>query len=179
MSRIGKMPIALPKGVEVKKDGKLVSVKGPKGVLTREIPDTFTVTIENNHVLCMPKVVSADIKALWGLYRMLIQNMAIGVSDGYKIGLEVVGVGYKAELKGKDLKVACGYSDPVNFTCLPGIVFTVEGQTKIFIEGIDKELVGRVASSIRSVRPPEPYKGKGIRYIGEVVRSKAGKAAVK
>lgn len=179
MSRIGKMPITLSKGVEVKVDGKKVSVKGPKGSLNIEIDSNFVVTVENDHVTCMPKVVSDSVKPMWGLYRMLIQNMAIGVSDGYKIGLEVVGVGYKAELKGKDLKVSCGFSEPVTFEYVPGIVYGVENQTKISIEGIDKELVGRMASKIRAVRPPEPYKGKGIRYAGEVVRTKAGKAAVK
>jgi large subunit ribosomal protein L6 len=179
VSRIGKMPITLIKGVQVKVEGTKVTVTGPKGSLTQEVADTFVVKVEQDQVTCMPKVVSDSVKPLWGLYRMLINNMAIGVSNGYKIGLEVVGVGYKAELKGKDLKVACGFSEPVTFEYMPGIVYTVENQTKIGIEGIDKELVGRMASKIRAVRPPEPYKGKGIRYAGEVVRTKAGKAAVK
>ena len=179
MSRIGKMPVVKPAGVEVTVSGSKVSVKGPKGSLSLNLPDSLKVDIADNQILCSPKYEAEGVKALWGLYRVLIANMVEGVLQGYKKSLEVVGVGYKLESKGKDLVVAAGLSHPVTYKALDGIKFTLEGATKVHIEGVDKQLVGQVAAEIRSIRPPEPYKGKGIRYIGERVRQKAGKSAVK
>ncbi|MDG5813730.1 50S ribosomal protein L6 [Chitinispirillales bacterium ANBcel5] len=177
MSRIGKLPVKIPSGVQVKLEGQLLEVKGTKGTLSREVPDTIKVEISDSELKLNVTDDTRETKALWGLYRVLINNMIIGVTTGYKRELEVVGVGYKAELKGKDLNISAGLSSPVLFKARPGVTLGIDGPTKIVVEGIDKQAVGQVAADIRKIRPPEPYKGKGIRYAGEQIRRKAGKAA--
>ncbi len=179
MSRIGKLPVKIPSGVQVKIDGQRVEVKGAKGTLSREIPSELKVEVKENAVFVTTAIEADNTKALWGLFRVLIDNMVVGVSSGYKKELEIVGVGYKAELKGKDLNIAAGLSNTVLFKARPGLDYKTEGPTKIVIEGIDKEKVGQAAADIRRIRPPEPYKGKGIRYLGEHIRRKAGKTAGK
>jgi large subunit ribosomal protein L6 len=179
LSRIGKVPVKIPGGVQVSVVGQKIEVKGSKGTLSREFPRDLKIEVKDNQVFVSPAIQSENVKALWGLYKVLIDNMVIGVSQGYKKILEVVGVGYKAELKGKDLSVAAGFSSPKMFKARQGVTFTVDGGTKITVEGIDKELVGQAAADIRRIRPPEPYKGKGIRYLDEKIRRKAGKTAGK
>ncbi len=178
MSKIGKKPIAIPSGVEVKLDGLTLHVKGPKGTLTKEIPAQVKVSVADGQVLVQlvsePK--SRQEMAQWGLWRALVNNMLIGVSQGWEELLEFQGVGYKANLKGKDLELALGYSHPITIPAPEGITFTPD-KTSIKISGIDKELVGHTASIIRSKRLPEPYKGSGIRYSDEVIKKKAGKKA--
>ena len=175
MSRLGKIPVAVPAGVQVKFDGQRVEIKGTKGTLTRVLPPEIKAEVKDGKVHFTPKAEGENVKALWGLYRTLVSNMISGVSLGYRKELEIVGVGYKAEQKGKDLQISVGYSRPIPVKAPKGIAFSVENQTKIIIDGIDKELVGQVASDIRKIRPPEPYKGKGIRYLGERIRKKVGK----
>lgn len=179
MSRIGKKPVPIPSGVDIKVEGQVVTVKGAKGTLTRTMPRGISVGVEEQTVLCKPTVENKDTKAMWGLARMLISNMIVGVAEGYKKELEVVGVGYRAETKGKALSVAVGFAAPVDVPEVEGITFRTDGPNKIVIEGIDKEVVGRVAAEVRKIRPPEPYNGKGIRYAGEHIVRKAGKAAGK
>jgi large subunit ribosomal protein L6 len=179
VSRIGKNPVDIPKGVEVKVEGQKVTVKGPKGTLSREIPGTLNAAVDAGKVVIAPRDKNADVKALWGLNRVLVDNMVKGVANGFKKTLEITGVGYKAELTGKNLKLTVGLSHTVTIPALAGITFSTESPTKLTVEGPDKELVGRIASEIRNVRPPEPYKGKGIRYSDEHIRRKAGKATVK
>lgn len=182
MSRIGKLPVKIPQGVEVSIAGQRIEIKGTKGVLVRECPDEIVVEVKDNEIHVNPKEANTEkksVKALWGLYRVLLNNMVIGVSQGYKRELEIVGVGYKAELKGRDLAVSVGFASPKPFKAPDGITFTLENQNKITIQGIDKQQVGQVAADIRRIRPPEPYKGKGIRYLGEQIRRKVGKAAGK
>ncbi len=179
MSRIGKVPVKIPGGVQVSVVGQKIEVKGSKGTLSREFPRDLKIEVKDNQVFVSPAIQSENVKALWGLYKVLIDNMVIGVSQGYKKTLEIVGVGYKAELKGKDLSVAAGFSSPKLFKARQGVTFTVDGGTKITVEGIDKELVGQAAADIRRIRPPEPYKGKGIRFLDEKIRRKAGKTAGK
>jgi len=179
LSRIGKVPVKIPGGVQVSVVGQKIEVKGSKGTLSREFPRDLKIEVKDNQVFVSPAIQSENVKALWGLYKVLIDNMVIGVSQGYKKTLEIVGVGYKAELKGKDLSVAAGFSSPKLFKARQGVTFTVDGGTKITVEGIDKELVGQAAADIRRIRPPEPYKGKGIRFLDEKIRRKAGKTAGK
>lgn len=179
MSRIGKLPVTIPAGVEVKVDGATVSVKGAKGTLTRTLPPEVKVSVDGQIATVSPGVENEQTKALWGLYRVLINNMVVGVSTGYKIELEIVGVGYKFEMKGQDVIVSAGLSENVLFKARPGLVYKVESATKMSVEGIDKEKVGQAAADIRRIRPPEPYKGKGIKYAGEQIRRKAGKTAGK
>ncbi|WP_282852291.1 50S ribosomal protein L6 [Gulosibacter sediminis] len=176
MSRIGRLPIEIPAGVEVKLDGALVSVKGPKGELKLTVAQPIEVKVEEGQVLVTRPDDERESRALHGLTRTLIFNNIIGVTDGYTKDLEVVGTGYRVMAKGSDLEFALGFSHPVNVPAPEGITFKVEGQNKISISGIDKQLVGETAANIRKIRPPEPYKGKGIRYAGEQVRRKAGKA---
>jgi large subunit ribosomal protein L6 len=178
MSRIGNSPIALPSGVEVKINGSDVTVKGAKGTLERTFDGRISFNIEDNVVEVIRSNDERDTRALHGLSRALLNNMVIGVSEGYKKDLEMVGVGYRASLKGKDLELLVGFSHPVRIEAPDGVDFEVPEATKISVSGIDKQLVGQVAADIRKVRPPEPYKGKGIRYVGEHVRRKAGKAGV-
>lgn len=178
MSRIGNAPITLPKGVEVSTSGSDVQVKGPKGTLTQSVNEAISVTVDDGTVSLDRENDERTTKALHGLFRALINNMVIGVSEGYSKELTAVGVGYRAALKGSNLELQVGFSHPVNITAPDGINFEVPEPTKIIVSGIDKQKVGQVAANIRSVRPPEPYKGKGIRYVDEYVRRKAGKAGV-
>lgn len=175
MSRIGRLPIEIPAGVEVKVDGQLVSVKGPKGQLELTVAAPIEAKVEDGNVVVSRPDDERDSRALHGLTRTLIFNNIIGVTQGYSKALEVVGTGYRVQQKGTDLEFALGFSHPVKFAAPDGIQLKVEGQ-KVTVEGIDKQLVGEVAAKIRKIRPPEPYKGKGIRYEGERIRRKAGKA---
>jgi len=178
MSRVGKAPITLPSGVEVKVSDRIVEVKGPKGSLTQAVDPPIHVTVDDGTVKLDRDNDERSSRALHGLYRALINNMVIGVSEGYSKELTAVGVGYRAALKGKNLELQVGFSHPVAVEAPDGITFEVPEPTKIIVSGIDKQSVGQVAANIRAVRPPEPYKGKGIRYVDEHVRRKAGKAGV-
>ncbi len=177
MSRIGKQPVAVPAGVEVKIDGHVVTVKGTKGELTREFNPMMSITVEGEEVIVERPDDSRQAKSLHGLTRTLIHNMVEGVHDGYSKKLELVGVGYRAALKGRSLEIQLGYSHPVVVEAPENITFEVPSQTEIIVNGISKEQVGQVAADIRAWRKPEPYKGKGVRYEGEYVRRKLGKAA--
>ena len=177
MSRIGKQPVTIPAGVEVKIDGHVVTVKGAKGELTREFHPMMTIAQEGNEVLVTRPDDTREARSLHGLTRTLIHNMVIGVSEGYSKKLQLVGVGYRAALKGKNLEMQLGFSHPVVVEPPEGIEFEVPTQTEIIVKGISKEKVGQVAADVRKWRAPEPYKGKGIRYEGEHVRRKLGKAA--
>ena len=159
--------------------GQKVEVKGAKGVLSREVSKELAVVVKADAVHLTPQVPDDDVRALWGLNRVLVRNMVVGVTEGYRKELEVVGIGYKVEMKGNDLSLMVGLSAPVVYKAPDGIRFSVENQVKITIEGIDREKVGQTAAEIRSIRPPEPYKGKGIKYVGEHLRRKAGKTAGK
>lgn len=176
MSRIGKMPIAVPAGVEVAIDGNTVTVKGPKGELTRTFQPSMTIAQEGNEILVTRPDDTRESKSFHGLTRTLVANMVEGVSKGYSKKLQMVGVGYRATLKGKDLELSLGYSHPVIVEAPENITFEVPSQTEIVVSGPNKEQVGQVAANIRKWRKPEPYKGKGIRYEGEYVRRKVGKA---
>lgn len=182
MSRIGKQPISLPKGVEVSRTNGKVQVKGPKGTLERELSERMQVVVEDGAVRVeRPTDEQAD-RAIHGLTRTLLQNMITGVTDGYSKTLDIVGVGYRVEAQGQNLRMAVGFSHPVEIQPRPGISFEVGQETNtrqffIKINGIDKEVVGQQAAEIRAIRKPEPYKGKGIRYRGEVIRRKQGKSA--
>jgi len=174
MSRIGKKIIEIPQGVEVMVNGASVAVKGPKGELSLAVHHDIKVTMEGNVLTCEVARNTKQSNALWGTMRALIANMVLGVTDGFEKKLELQGVGYRAALKGKNLELQVGYSHPVLVEADEGITFGVEKEI-ITIQGIDAKLVGQVAADIRKVRPPEPYKGKGIRYVGENVRRKVGK----
>lgn len=176
MSRIGKMLIPVPKGVDVKIDGQTVTAKGPKGELTRTFQPMLTIKQEGDEILVERPDDTREAKSLHGLTRTLISNMVTGVSEGFSKKLELVGVGYRAALKGKNLELQLGYSHPVEVDAPEGITFEVPSQTEIIVTGPSKEAVGQVAADIRKWRKPEPYKGKGIRYEGEHVRRKVGKA---
>lgn len=177
MSRIGNAPITVPSGVEVNISGSDVSVKGPKGTLEHSIPDSIGMSFEDGSLTVTRENDERQSKALHGLTRSLLNNMVIGVSEGFRKDLEIIGVGYRANAKGKDaLELALGFSHPVNVKAPEGIEFDVPEPTKIGVIGIDKQVVGQVAAEIRAYRKPEPYKGKGVRYVGERVIRKAGKA---
>ena len=178
MSRIGKLPIAVPSGVEVTVDGQKVSVKGPKGTLEHVVAQPITVERAESGELEVKRPDDERVsKSLHGLTRTLVSNMVVGVTAGYEKKLEIVGVGYRVISKGpKELEFALGFSHPVKVTAPEGITFTVESNTKFAVQGIDKQQVGEVAANIRKLRKPEPYKGKGVRYAGEHVRRKVGKA---
>lgn len=176
MSRIGKMPVELPSGVDVKIDGSKVVVKGSKGELTRVFTDRVGFEQEDGTITLSRDGDSPQSRALHGLSRALLANMVEGVTEGFSKELEIQGVGYRASMKGSNIELLVGFSHPVNVEAPKGISFDVPEPTKIVVTGIDKEMVGQVAANIRKVRPPEPYKGKGIRYSGEYVRRKAGKA---
>ena len=176
MSRIGKLPITVPSGVDVAVEGQDVTVKGPKGTLTHSVVEPLTVARNDGEVVINRPDDERSSKALHGLTRTLVANMVTGVTDGYQKTLEIVGVGYRVSTKGKDLEFLVGYSHPVLVTPPEGITFAVESPTKFSVAGIDKQQVGQVAANIRKIRKPEPYKGKGIRYSGEHVRRKVGKA---
>jgi large subunit ribosomal protein L6 len=176
MSRIGKLPIPIAKNVQVDIDGSTVKVTGPKGELVREFPAGITFAIDEGRVLVARPDDEKPSRALHGLSRTLLANMVIGVADGFTKTLELQGVGYRATQSGEKVTLSVGFSHPVEVTPPSGIELAVEGTSKVHVRGIDKELVGQVAANIRKVRKPEPYKGKGIRYLGENVRRKAGKA---
>ncbi len=178
MSRVGKAPIELPSGVEVTVDDDVVSVKGPKGDLSETLDPRISTSVDDGVVTLTRVDDERETRALHGLSRALVNNMVIGVSEGYQKELTAVGVGYRAALKGKTLELQVGFSHPVLVEAPDGIEFEVPEPTKIFVRGIDKQLVGQVAANVRAARPPEPYKGKGIRYVDEYVRRKAGKAGV-
>ena len=179
MSRIGKAPITVPLGVEVTIAGRTVTVKGPKGTLTREVPGEITVRKEESTLLVERPNDERQNRAMHGLSRTLVNNMVVGVTEGFAKELDIVGVGYRAEAQGQNLRLALGFSHPVIVPAPDGITFEVPAQTKIIVKGIDKELVGQVAADIRAIRKPEPYKGKGVRYANERVLRKAGKAGKK
>jgi len=176
MSRIGRMPVAIPSGVDVAIDGRQVTVKGPKGTLSLEIVQPIEVKHADGTITVTRPSDEGDIRALHGLSRSLIANMVTGVTDGYRKTLEIVGVGYRVQAKGKDLEFSLGYSHPVPVSPPDGITFRVETPTRFVVEGIDKQQVGEVAAKIRKLRKPDPYKGKGVRYQGEQIRRKVGKA---
>ena len=178
MSRVGKAPITIPRGVEVKVDSGVVEVKGPKGSLSQVVNPTISVSVDDGTVSIDRTGDERNVRALHGLTRALINNMVQGVSEGFSKELTLVGVGYRAALKGKEIELQVGFSHPVSIPAEDGITFEVPEPTKIIVSGIDKQRVGQVAADIRSARPPEPYKGKGIRYTDEYVRRKAGKAGV-
>ena len=177
MSRIGRAPIPVPSGVEVTIEPELVSVNGPKGALSERIPRDINVARDEDQLVVTRPTDRGEHRALHGLVRTLVANMVIGVTDGYEKRLEIQGVGYRAQLKGRDLELALGYSHPVNVVAPAGIDFEVPAPTRVVVRGISKQQVGEMAAYIRKQRPPEPYKGKGIRYEGEVVARKVGKRA--
>lgn len=176
MSRIGRLPISIPAGVTVSVSGQDVTVKGPKGELKLNVSQPIQVVVEDNQVLVSRPNDERESRSLHGLTRTLIDNQIIGVTEGYSKGLEVVGTGYRVQAKGSGVEFALGFSHPVIIEPPAGITFEVEGNNKLTVRGIDKQAVGEAAANIRKIRKPEPYKGKGVRYAGEVVRRKAGKA---
>jgi large subunit ribosomal protein L6 len=176
MSRIGRMPVTVPSGVDVTISGRQVTVKGPKGTLSLKVSEPIDVTQENGTITVTRPSDEGEIRALHGLSRSLIANMVTGVTDGYRKTLEIVGVGYRVQAKGKDLEFSLGFSHPVPVPAPDGITFKVETPTRFIVEGIDKQQVGEVAANIRKLRKPDPYKGKGVRYQGEQIRRKVGKA---
>ena len=177
MSRVGKKPIPIASGVKVQKAAQQVSVKGPKGELSARVHDAIGFEIKDNQIFITRSSEAKEIRSLHGLWRALMANMVKGVTEGYQQKLELVGVGYKAELKGKKLQLSLGFSHPILFSPPDSIKIETPQPTSVVISGIDKQLVGQVAAKIRSFRPPEPYKGKGVKYEGEYIRRKAGKAA--
>lgn len=176
MSRIGKQPVTIPSGVDVTIDGQIVTVKGPKGTLTYEVPAPLTVAQEDGSVVVSRPDEERESRSLHGLARTLIFNNVTGVTEGFSKKLEIVGTGYRVAAKGSGLELTLGYSHSINVDAPEGITFQLDGNTKITVSGIDKQQVGEVAAKIRKLRKPEPYKGKGVRYAGEHVRRKAGKA---
>jgi large subunit ribosomal protein L6 len=179
MSRIGRKPIPVPSGVEINIDGQTVRVKGPKGELSHTVAEPITVEREDGVVYVSRPNDERRAKELHGLSRTLVANMVVGVTEGYRKSLEINGTGYRVQQKGADLEFALGFSHPVVVAAPNGITFTVERPTLFHVSGIDKQQVGEVAANIRKIRPPEPYKGKGVKYQGEVIRRKAGKAGKK
>jgi large subunit ribosomal protein L6 len=176
MSRIGRLPIPVPSGVDVTISGRRVTVTGPKGQLTRELHPDMTVSREEDNLVVTRPTEQKTHKQLHGLTRTLVNNMVVGVTDGYRKGLEITGVGYRAVKVGEKLQLSLGYSHQIEIDPPSGISFEVENPTRLAVIGIDKELVGQIAAKVRSTRKPEPYKGKGVRYAGEKIRRKAGKA---
>ena len=179
MSRIGKLPVAIPTGVDVTIEGQQVTVKGPKGTLSHVVAEPITVSREDGTINVTRPDDERLSKSLHGLSRTLIANMVTGVTTGYTKTLEIVGTGYRVTAKGSDLEFALGFSHPITVPAPEGITFRVEAPTRFAVEGIDKQKVGEVAANIRKLRKPDPYKGKGVRYQGEVIRRKAGKAGKK
>jgi large subunit ribosomal protein L6 len=176
MSRIGRLPVAVPSSVEVTIEGRRLTVTGPKGTLSRELHPDMTVSREDGNLVVTRPTEQKTHKQLHGLTRTLVNNMVVGVTDGYRKGLEITGVGYRAAKVGEKLQLNLGYSHPIEIDPPQGISFELENPTRLAVVGIDKELVGQVAARVRSSRKPEPYKGKGVRYAGEQIRRKAGKA---
>ena len=180
MSRIGNAPIIVPSGVDVNVDGASVVVKGPKGSLSRELVGGISLRKEDGQIIVERPNDERESRSLHGLSRALVNNMVVGVTQGFEKELEIVGVGYRAELKGPNaLRLNLGFSHPVDVQAPEGVTFEVPAQTRIIVKGIDKEVVGQVAANIRSIRKPEPYKGKGVRYLNERILRKAGKAGKK
>jgi large subunit ribosomal protein L6 len=179
MSRIGRMPVPIPSGVDVTITGREVTVTGPKGKLSLEVAEPIEVSQSDGVITVTRPNDEGNVRALHGLSRSLVANMVTGVTEGYRKTLEISGTGYRVTAKGKDLEFALGFSHPVNVSAPEGITFSVERPTQFTVSGIDKQLVGEVAANIRKIRPPEPYKGKGVKYQGEVIRRKAGKAGKK
>ncbi len=175
MSRIGKKAVGIPTGVSLTLDGQSVTVKGPKGQLAWTVCEEIALKLEGAELTLTPRDDSTRARAMWGLSRTLVNNMVVGVSTGYEQTLELVGVGYRAAMKGADLSMQLGFSHDVNIPAPAGITFAVPRPVEVKIAGIDKQLVGEMAARIRKIRPPEPYKGKGVRYAGEAVRRKEGK----
>src|ERR1700712_3169518 len=175
MSRVGRLPVTIPAGVEITLDGQHVTVKGPKGTLSHTIIEPITVVQEDATLLAKRPDDERESRARHGLTRSLLANMVVGVTDGYSKTLEIVGVGYRVQARGSDLEFALGFSHPVPVRAPEGITFTVESPTRLRVAGIDKQQVGEVAAKIRKIRKPDPYKGKGVRYQGEVVKRKVGK----
>ena len=175
MSRIGNKLVELPAGVEVKQDGNNITVKGPKGELTRTFSADITMNVEGNVVTFTRPNDTKEMKTIHGTTRANFNNMVVGVSEGFQKALELIGVGYRAQLQGKKLVLNVGYSHPVEIEAPAGVEIEVPANTQVIVKGINKEVVGELAANIRGVRPPEPYKGKGIRYVGEFVRRKEGK----
>jgi large subunit ribosomal protein L6 len=176
MSRIGRLPVQIPKGVDVTIDGPAVTVKGPKGQLSFELPEPIEIT-QNDGVLTVTRPNDeGNVRALHGLSRTLVANMVTGVTEGYRKTLEIVGVGYRVQARGNGVEFSLGYSHPVPVTPPDGVTLRVETPTRLVVEGIDKQQVGEVAANIRKLRKPDPYKGKGVRYAGEQIRRKVGKA---
>jgi large subunit ribosomal protein L6 len=176
MSRIGRLPIAVPSGVDVTIEGRKVTVKGPKGSLSRELHPDMSISREDDTLVVTRPTEQKTHKQLHGLTRTLVNNMVVGVTDGYRKGLEITGVGYRAVKVGEKLQLSLGYSHQIEIEPPQGITFELENPTRLAVVGIDKELVGEIAAKVRSTRKPEPYKGKGVRYAGEQIRRKAGKA---
>ena len=176
MSRIGRLPVAIPSTVEVTIDGRRVTVKGPKGTLSRDLHPDMTVSREDGNIVVTRPTEQKTHKQLHGLTRTLVNNMVVGVTDGYRKGLEITGVGYRATKVGEKLQLNLGYSHPIEIDPPAVISSEIESPTRLAVVGIDKELVGQIAAKVRSTRKPEPYKGKGVRYAGEKIRRKAGKA---
>jgi large subunit ribosomal protein L6 len=176
MSRVGKLPITIPSGVDVDVQGTHIKVKGPKGALERDLTPVLSVVREDDQLRVERPNEEKRSRELHGLTRTLINNMVLGVTEGYTRNLEILGVGYRAQLVGKKLQLNLGYSHPIEIDPPAGIAFVVETPTKVTVSGIDKQMVGQMAAQVRATRKPEPYKGKGVRYAGEVVRRKAGKA---
>lgn len=177
MSRVGKKPILISQGVQVKIEGQTIKISGPKGELSKEIPAEIKVEIKEENISLSPKIETKRTNALWGLTRAILANMLKGVTEGYEKKLGIEGLGFRAQLSGDNLLLHVGYSHPVEIKAPPGIKFSVE-KNIITVSGIDKELVGQIAANVRKVKPPEPYKGKGIKYVGEKIRKKLGKKAV-
>ena len=177
MSRIGKKPITLPKNVKISQSDGIVKVEGPKGTLSSKLPDGITMVVSDNNLSIERKSEERLVRSYHGLARTLINNMVTGVSTGFEKGLEISGVGYRAEANDKSLKFILGFSSPVQYDIPKGIDIKIDKQVNIVVSGIDKELVGRVAAEIRALRKPEPYKGKGIKYANEYIKRKAGKSA--
>lgn len=176
MSKIGKKPIAVPDGVKVDISGQTVNIEGPKGKLSRKLQPGIKAELVNNEIVVNAVSTSKNARQLWGLNRTLLQNMIVGVTEGFKKELELVGIGYRAEKKNEGLSLSLGFSHPIEFKPPAGVTLDVLDKTKIVVSGIDKQLVGQVAARLRALRPPEPYKGKGIKYVDEVVKKKPGKA---
>jgi large subunit ribosomal protein L6 len=179
VSRIGKKPVILPSGVEVKIAGQEIEIKGPKGKLSRSFHPLVEIKQEGEALKVSPRETTQTGRALWGMSRTLLNNMVVGVSNGFSKTMEINGVGYRAEISGNTLKMALGFSHPVEFALPAGISGQVERNTVLTLSGIDRELLGQTCASIRAFRPPEPYKGKGIKYLNEVIRRKAGKTGKK
>ncbi|MDD3250862.1 MAG: 50S ribosomal protein L6 [Smithella sp.] len=177
MSRVGKKPIAFPSSVKISQSGNVVKVEGPKGTLSSTLPEGIAMAVKENQLIIERKSDDRLARSYHGLARSLVNNMVAGVSAGFEKALEISGVGYRAEIAGSNLKLILGFSSPVEYGIPKGIEVRIDKQVNLVVSGIDKELVGRVASEIRALKKPEPYKGKGIKYAGEYIRRKAGKAA--